>query len=112
MSIVALCTSLPELAASMLSAKHNETGFIIGNIIGSNIINIIVVLGFTVLIHPITIEFSSIAIQGFFMLILTFGLSILIKYNNGINSIFGGIFILIYFLFIYFNFQNELGIKF
>ena len=45
MSIVALGTSLPELAACIAAAKHNETDFIIGNIIGSNIMNIVAVLG-------------------------------------------------------------------
>ena len=45
MSIVALGTSLPELATSLTAARHNQIGFVIGNIIGSNISNIGLVLG-------------------------------------------------------------------
>ena len=112
MSIVALGTSLPELAASIVAAKNNETGFVIGNIIGSNIINIIAVLGFTLLIRPITVEFSAIATQGIFMVILTMALFFLLKYKGGVTKFPAGIFILIYFLFLYFNFQYELGIEF
>ena len=105
MSIVALGTSLPELAASISAAKHNETGFVIGNIIGSNIMNIVAVLGLTLLIRPISVEFSDVTTQGLFMVILTMGLFILLKYKGGITKLFAVIFILIYVLFLYFNFQ-------
>ena len=105
MSIVALGTSLPELAASIIAAKHNQPGFVIGNIIGSNIMNIVAVLGLTLLIRPISVEFSDVTTQGLFMVILTMGLIILLKYKGGITKLFAVIFILIYVLFLYFNFQ-------
>ena len=109
MSIVALGTSLPELAASISAAKHNQTGFVIGNIIGSNIMNIVAVLGFTLLIHPISVEFADVTTPGIFMMILTMGLFILLKYKGGVTKLFAVIFILIYVLFLYFNFQADLG---
>ena len=111
MSIVALGTSLPELAASITAIKHGESGFVIGNIIGSNIMNIILVLGFTLLIRPISMEFPDVATQGIFMMILTMGLFILLKYKGGITKFPAGILILIYFLFLYFNFKHGLGIE-
>jgi cation:H+ antiporter len=52
-SMVALGTSLPELSTSIIAAFKKETDISIGNIIGSNIMNIISVLGFTSLIKPI-----------------------------------------------------------
>ena len=110
MSIVALGTSLPELAASIVAAKHNETGFIFGNIIGSNIMNIIAVLGFTLLFRPIPVKFPDIAIQGIFMVILTMGLVILLRYKGGVTKFSAGVFIFIYCLFLYFNFQYGLRI--
>ena len=110
MSIVALGTSLPELAASIVAAKHNETGFVIGNILGSNIMNIVAVLGFTLLIRPISVEFSDVATQGIFMVILTMGLFFLLKFKGGVTKFYAGIFLLIYFLFLYLNFQEGLGI--
>ena len=111
MSIVALGTSLPELAASIVAAKHGETGFIIGNIIGSNIMNIVAVLGFTLLISPISVEFSHIATQGIFMVTLTLGLFFLLKFKGGVTNFSAGVLILIYIIFLYFNFQPGVGIE-
>ena len=111
MSIVALGTSLPELAASLASAKHGETEFVIGNIIGSNIMNIIAVLGFTLLISPISVKFSHIATQGIFMVTLTMGLFFLLKFKGGVTKFSAGILLLIYIIFLYFNFQQGVGIK-
>lgn len=106
MSIVALGTSLPELAASLAATKHGETGFVIGNIIGSNIINIVLVLGVTILLRNIPTDFSEIIIQGFFMLILTVGLFFLIRWKDKITKLYGIILTLVYILFLYFNFQS------
>ena len=111
MSIVALGTSLPELSASIMAAKHGETGFVIGNILGSNIMNIVVVLGITMVIHPISVEFSDVFIQGLFLIILTLGLFLLLKYKGGISRISAGVLILFYILFLYFNFQQGFGFE-
>lgn len=51
LTIVAVGTSLPELAAAIQSARRNETGFILGNIIGSNIFNTLVVVGLASVFH-------------------------------------------------------------
>ena len=106
MSIVALGTSLPELAASLSSIKHGESGLIIGNVIGSNIMNIILVLGITLFFGNIHIVFSEIIIYGFFMLLFTISLLILLKMKNKINKFSGFVFIMIYILFLYLNFSN------
>lgn len=51
-SMVAVGTSLPELSTSMIAAFKKESNISVGNIIGSNIMNIISVLGFTSLVSP------------------------------------------------------------
>ena len=99
MSIVALGTSLPELAASIIAAKHNQPGFIIGNIIGSNIMNIVAVLGFTILISPVSIEFTQMTTQGIFLIIFTISLFLLLKFRGGISKFYAGILLCIYMLF-------------
>ena len=111
MSIVALGTSLPELAASLAAAKHNEKDFVIGNIIGSNIMNIIAVLGFTLLIHPISVEFTEVFMHGIFIVTLTLGLFFILKFRGGITKFSAGLLLLIYIIFLYFNFQQGVGIK-
>ena len=111
MSIVALGTSLPELAASLAAAKHNEKDFVIGNIIGSNIMNIIAVLGFTLLIHPISVEFTEVFMHGIFMVTLTLGLFFILKFRGGITKSSAGLLLFIYIVFLYFNFQQGVAIE-
>jgi cation:H+ antiporter len=55
-TIVALGTSLPELAASLMSVAKGEMDIGIGNVVGSNIFNILFVLGVTPLFAPIVVE--------------------------------------------------------
>lgn len=52
LTIIAIGTSLPELAASVVAARHGEPDIAIGNVIGSNIFNLLGVLAFPGLIHP------------------------------------------------------------
>ena len=54
LSVVALGTSLPELVASLVAVKKGEKDLAIGNVIGSNIFNILGVLGITSMVHQIT----------------------------------------------------------
>ena len=55
-TIVAVGTSVPELAASVIAALKNEKAISLGNLLGSNIFNIASVLGITALIHPIALK--------------------------------------------------------
>lgn len=56
LTIVAFGTSLPELVTSLMAAKKGNTGIAIGNIVGSNIFNILFVVGTTALICDVTFE--------------------------------------------------------
>ncbi|MGB0514692.1 MAG: sodium:calcium antiporter, partial [Wenzhouxiangellaceae bacterium] len=56
LTIVALGTSLPELAAAIASAVRKEDDLCIGNILGSNLFNLLGVLGIAALVHPMIIE--------------------------------------------------------
>ena len=59
LSIVALGTSLPELAAAGASARRGEHGLIAGNIIGSSIFNLLAVLGIAAVIAPFALDGAS-----------------------------------------------------
>lgn len=56
LTIVAVGTSLPELVTSMVAAKKGETSLAVGNVIGSNIFNVLFILGVSGTIHPIMAE--------------------------------------------------------
>jgi cation:H+ antiporter len=59
-TIIAVGTSLPELALSIIAAKKGFFGMSLGNIVGSNILNILWILGFTAAIAPLSVEFDLI----------------------------------------------------
>lgn len=58
LTIVAFGTSAPELVISVLSAIRGSAGLAIGNVVGSNIFNILVIIGVVALLHPIKVERS------------------------------------------------------
>ena len=76
MSIVAFGTSLPELATSAMAAYKKESAISIGNIIGSNIFNILCVLGVTSVVQPLSTKWIDIRFQVGVMII--YGLLIML----------------------------------
>ncbi len=58
MTIVAFGTSLPELAASVVAARHGESDLALGNVVGSNMYNMTLILGTAAMISPIPCELS------------------------------------------------------
>lgn len=60
LTIVALGTSLPELVTSMVAAKRGETGLAVGNVVGSNIFNILLILGTSSVITPIHLDITAV----------------------------------------------------
>jgi cation:H+ antiporter len=53
LTVIAIGTSLPELASAIAAARHGENEFVLGNIIGSNIFNTLAVVGLATFIGPI-----------------------------------------------------------
>lgn len=60
LTIVAFGTSLPELATSVVAARKHEVDMALGNVIGSNIFNILFVLGVAAAIHPMVFQMENI----------------------------------------------------
>lgn len=70
LTIVAGGTSLPELATSIISARKGQSGIAIGNVVGSNVFNILAILGITGFISPMR-NLGGITTIDFTMLILS-----------------------------------------
>ncbi|RZN82028.1 MAG: calcium/sodium antiporter [Winogradskyella sp.] len=68
-TVIAIGTSVPELAASVIAALKKEKAISLGNLIGSNIFNIASVLGLTAMIKPIAVESSKILSTNIFWMI-------------------------------------------
>lgn len=71
LTIVAMGTSAPEAAVSIASALKGSAGITIGNVVGSNIMNILVILGLTAVITNVTVQKSTIRYEIPFMLAIT-----------------------------------------
>jgi cation:H+ antiporter len=76
LTILALGTSLPELATSLACARKKEYDIIIGNVIGSNIFNLLTVIGLPAIISPVTIHHHLLFVDFSVM----FGISILLYF--------------------------------
>ena len=70
-TMVALATSLPELAVSVVSAFRGEYGLAIGNIVGSNIFNLLAVIGVAAVIQPAVLPPSVLSLHLFVMVAFT-----------------------------------------
>lgn len=104
LTVVAFGTSAPELVISVLSASDGHAPLAIGNVVGSNIFNILVIIGITALVRPITVERSVMTMEIPMVILssvilLVMGNSALLN-GSGINEVsrVSGIFLLIFFL--------------
>lgn len=83
-TLVAVGTSLPELATSLMAAIRKQNDIAIGNIVGSNIFNLLLILGATALVRPIAIAERVVNFDSFVM--LAFSLALLpIAFNGRIG---------------------------
>lgn len=104
MTMIAIGTSIPELATSIIAVYNKENELLIGNIIGSNIMNILMILGPSALINNIVINdhINSLVL----MLILTIIVFTVNIFKINFSRVLGLIFLLTYTVFVYTNFRN------
>lgn len=104
LTIVAFGTSLPELITSCVAAFRKEADISVGNLIGSNIFNLLAILGITSIIHPIDVSQSVIDIDNWFLIILSLLIFPIMYYGKKISRIKGLLLITFYVYYIYFLF--------
>lgn len=96
LTIVAMGTSLPELVTSLVAVKKGEIDIAFGNALGSNIINILLVIGLSSLISPIAVTSVALTDMVIALLVTLSITSILFKRDNLLSKNLGIIYILIY----------------
>ena len=99
LTIVAMGTSMPEAAVSITAALQENAGITIGNIVGSNILNILIILGVTALITNVAIQKSTLYYEIPYMIAITIVLMIFGITGGKITLIEG---IILWLLFIVF----------
>ena len=99
MSLLAIGTSLPELLVSMIAIFKGKLDLVIGNVTGSNIANIGLVLGISGLIYSMSCNFKKNRLDIIFMFSSTV-MFLLILYFNQFNKLFGALLVLILIIYI------------
>ena len=99
MSLLAIGTSLPELLVSMIAIFKGKLDLVIGNVTGSNIANIGLVLGISGLIYSMSCNFKKNRLDIIFMFSSTI-MFLLILYFNQFNKLFGALLVLILIIYI------------
>ncbi len=115
LTIVAFGTSAPEASVSITAAINSQNGMAIGNVIGSNIFNLLMVIGASGIIKPLIVEKSMLSKEFPFLLLISIILVILsldtLFFNSTINTIgrIDGLILLILFgLFLYYLISSAL----
>ena len=102
LTVVALGTSLPEFVTSVMATKKGKLDIAIGNVIGSNIFNILFVLGLSSLFNVLTVSVITL-IDIFFSLFITSVLLYVVCKFKKINKLNGIIFIILYISYMIFT---------
>lgn len=109
LTIMSIGTSLPEVVTTIMAVKKGRADVAIGNIIGSNIINILLILGIISLFSPLTLP-SLLYEDIIFMSLLSFILYLYVRVRKSIDVPLGIILLLSYALYLYLLFVRESGL--
>ncbi|MDO8847215.1 MAG: calcium/sodium antiporter [Coriobacteriia bacterium] len=96
LSLVAVGTSLPELATSVMAAARGHADVAVGNVVGSNIFNILGILGIAALVRPIGVAAHMASLDVWVMLGVCVTLALLLLVRGRIGRIEGGVFLALY----------------
>ena len=100
-TVVAVGTSLPELAASIMAALRKEDGIAIGNLVGSNIFNILGVIGLTAIINPTQVSDKIINPDMYLMLAITLAIGMILFCWKKIARWHGVVLLLSYIVYVF-----------
>jgi cation:H+ antiporter len=95
LTIVAVGTSLPEFVTSIMAIKKGENEIAIGNVVGSNIFNILLILGVSSVVNPLIVNIVGL-IDVLFMIASSVLLYLFVRKNKNLNRYQGITFILLY----------------
>jgi cation:H+ antiporter len=102
LTIVAVGTSLPELATSIIAAFRKQSEIAIGNIVGSNIFNVLGILGVTALIAPIPIEARFLTFDLPVMIAASVLFAVLLLTRPIVGRVLGVGLLILYVVYVYF----------
>lgn len=96
LTVVALGTSLPELVTSVIAIRRGHVDVAIGNVFGSNIFNILLILGTTSMLARVDISVEMATVHIPFMVLLTIAASVVLMWRDTVGRVIGLVFLLTY----------------
>ncbi len=99
-TLIALGTSLPELSTALQALRKKQYGLVLGNVVGSNMANITMVLGVAATINPISIQIPIFIAALLFAVVANTLLFYCAAVNKGIGKFVGAVFILTYVVYL------------
>ncbi|MCZ4280692.1 calcium/sodium antiporter [Kiloniella laminariae] len=106
LTVVGFGTSTPELVTSLLAASLDLPGIAIGNVVGSNICNILLILGISALIYPMVINRRSFVRDGAVLTVVTL-LCVFVLLSGSLERLWGAVFVLLLVGYIVFTYLKE-----
>jgi len=113
LTIVAFGTSTPEMVVNVVASINKYNDVVMGNIVGSNIFNLLCILGLSAMIYPITVDIKSIRreipyslLAALLLLLLVNDMRIFHSSSNVLQRLDGYILLIFFSLFIYYIFKN------
>lgn len=105
LTIVAFGTSMPEFVVNVLASFKGTTDIAMGNILGSNIANILLILGISALIYPLKVQYSTVWKEIPFSFLAAFILLILANDNLGLSRTDGIVLLSFFIIFLSYVFE-------
>jgi cation:H+ antiporter len=105
LTVVAFGTSVPEMATSVVSVLRREADICVGNVIGSNIFNILMVIGSVALVRPLNVARETLFFEFPVMILFSIALIPMIRGNLRVNRLEGCLLVAGYFVFIFLLFR-------
>ena len=107
LTLVAFGTSLPELATTVTAAIRGYAGLAIGNVLGSNLFNILAIMGLTSMVTPVPVPDVIMRVDLWVMLAAALAITPFVVNRRAITRLPGLIFVLSYILYIYLVFASD-----
>ena len=95
LTIVAVGTSLPELVTSIVASRKHENGLAVGNVVGSNMFNIMFILGTTAVLNPLPVTFE-LSVNLLFLLLISAVTFVFVTTGKQLNRAEGAIMCMMY----------------
>lgn len=96
LTIVAVGTSLPELVTSIVAARKHENSLAVGNVVGSNLFNLMFILGTTAAINPLTVT-AELSVNLVFLIFISILTLVFIIKGRKLNRAEGAVMTMLYF---------------